>query len=318
MRPATRLVGAVLAGVLCLAAGREAMAEPARPLRYVSLNLLHGGVLSGLTGKDEDLEERLRIVVEELRALNPDVIGVQEASVSRRRGNVAKRLGGQLGFHYAHTTALFRIFAFDWTNHFIAWLMNFTEGPAILSRFPIVDVETHNLPRCNGWYDPRVLLYARLQTPWGELGVASTHATRGFCEASRVVELMLARRGPRPTVLMGDFNAGETSPGILALTNGAGFVDAFRTANPGVPGLTVWQRVTAPRPTVFRRVDYLFLLPGTEVPGRVVGSRVVLDAPRQLPGGRVLWPSDHYGVLAELEVLPPAAVSAREAPPDGS
>jgi hypothetical protein len=32
----------------------------------------------------------------------------------------------------------------------------------------------------------------------------------------------------------------------------------------------------------------------------VVASRVVLDAPGRRPDGRPLWPSDHYGVLAEI------------------
>ena len=76
-------------------------------------------------------------------------------------------------------------------------------------------------------------------------------------------------------------------------------------ANPSAPGLTVWQRVEAPEPTVRRRVDYVFLVPGTELPGMVRGSRVVLDVPGARPDGRVLWPSDHYGVLADLAVLPP-------------
>jgi hypothetical protein len=28
----------------------------------------------------------------------------------------------------------------------------------------------------------------------------------------------------------------------------------------------------------------------------------VLDHPGQLPDGRTLWPSDHYGVLAEVDI----------------
>jgi hypothetical protein len=53
-----------------------------------------------------------------------------------------------------------------------------------------------------------------------------------------------------------------------------------------------------------RRVDFVFLLPGHVVPGRVLSSRVVLNTPGTLANGEVLWPSDHYGVLAELDVFP--------------
>ncbi len=295
----------LLAGIFVFGGGpgaTDAMAQPAPPLKYLSYNILHGGVLSGWTGNDEALEARFRLAVEELRRLGPDIIGVQEASVSQRRGNVAERLGRALGFHYVFAPALFRLFPFEFINRQVSWLMNFQEGPAILSRFPILDSEVHALPRCNGFIDPRVLLYARVRTPWGDLGVASAHTSRGFCEAERVIELMEARRGPLPSVLMGDFNAREDSPAIRRLV-AAGLVDAFRVANPTDPGLTTWQRVHAPTSTVFGRVDYAFLLPGREVPGRVVASRVVLDAPRRLEDGTVLWPSDHYGVLSELDVF---------------
>jgi exonuclease III len=104
---------------------------------------------------------------------------------------------------------------------------------------------------------------------------------------------------------MGDFNAPEYSSAITALTSEAGFVDTFRVANPTAPGLTVWQRVYAPLPMAFRRVDYLFLLPGTDFPGKVLNSRLVLNVPGHLQDGQVLWPSDHYGVLTEVELFPP-------------
>ena len=291
----------------------QPMTGPAPPLRVLSYNVLHGGVLSGWAGTGEDLEARLRIAVEELRALDPDVIGVQEASVSRRRGNVAERLAQELGFHSAFAPALFRLFPLERVNRFAGWLMDFQEGPAILSRFPIVAWEAHDLPRCNGMYDPRVLVYATIRTPWGDIGIASTHTSRGFCEADRVIELMQARRGLLPSLLMGDFNADEESMGIRRLTQQAGFVDVFRAANPSAAGLTVWQPVHVPVPMVRRRVDFVFLVPGQAVPGRVRASRVVLDLPRTLADGTVLWPSDHYGVLAEVEVFGDAPAPAAEA-----
>ena len=61
----------------------EPVTGPAPALTYVTLNVLHGGVLSGLTGRDQDLERRLEIVAEELAALRPDIVGLQEASTSR-------------------------------------------------------------------------------------------------------------------------------------------------------------------------------------------------------------------------------------------
>jgi len=75
-------------------------------------------------------------------------------------------------------------------------------------------------------------------------------------------------------------------------------------ANPEAQGPTVWQRIEAPQSTVSRRVDFILFLNGRKSTASVLSSRIVLDRPGQLPNGSTLWPSDHYGVLAELEILP--------------
>jgi endonuclease/exonuclease/phosphatase family metal-dependent hydrolase len=271
----------------------------------VTFNLLHGGVFSGLRGNAQNLDRRLDLVVEELRALDADVIGVQEASWSRGRGNVAERLAARLGFHYVYAPASFRLFPSEILNRVVATVMNLTEGPAIISRFPIASWQAYDLPRCGRFTDPRVLLCAELRTPSGPLQVCSTHTSGSLCQHESVVNFMQERRGPLPLLLMGDFNAPERSPAIVALTQEAGFVDTFRSVNPAAPGLTVWQNVEVPHPTVFRRVDYVFLVPGTETSGQVLSSRVVLDTPQRLPDGQMVWPSDHYGVLTEVEVFSP-------------
>jgi endonuclease/exonuclease/phosphatase family metal-dependent hydrolase len=285
-------------------AGSQDAPEAGRPLKFVTFNLFHGGVFSGLGGDAKDLGGRLQIAAEELRLLGVDVVGLQEASTGRGRGNVAARLAAQLGFHHVYAPASSRFFGNHGVDRVIAFLLNFTEGPAVVSRFPITGWQIHDLPRCDRLMDSRVLLAADLLTPWGPLRVSSTHTRGDPCQTRRVAELLRNGGGPLPSVLMADLNAAEGSPAIAALTEGAGFVDAYRTANPTLPGPTVWQRIEEPAPTVWRRVDYVFVVPGAEVAGRVLSSRVVLDTPRPRPDGKVLWPSDHYGVLAELEVFP--------------
>jgi len=47
-------------------------------------------------------------------------------------------------------------------------------------------------------------------------------------------------------------------------------------------------------------VDYVLARPGRGDSLRVVASWVVLRTPGRGPDGLMLWPSDHYGVLAEL------------------
>ena len=64
----------------------------------------------------------------------------------------------------------------------------------------------------------------------------------------------------------------------------------------------MWQRIEVERPTASRRVDFIFVLNGLESMTGVRSSRVVLDRPGRLPDGAPLWPSDHYGVFAEIEI----------------
>jgi endonuclease/exonuclease/phosphatase family metal-dependent hydrolase len=112
---------------------------------------------------------------------------------------------------------------------------------------------------------------------------------------------------------MGDFNAEEDSPVITALTREGGLVDVFRRANPIAPGPTVWRGTTTVEVTARRRVDYLFLLPGTAFTGRILSSRVVADRLGRLPDGTSLRASDHSAVLATIQVFPSSLTSEAHA-----
>ena len=295
-----RLLGLILGVVI--AAGPAAVRAEDRPLRLVTFNLLHGGPWSSLTGGDLHLERRLAMIVEDLRALDPDVVALQESPVTRRHGDVAARIAQALGLdHRVHARATERVFRLRLLGRLITGALGFVEGPAVLSRFPITGTEVYDLPRCQRWLDPRVALRADLDTPGGALTVFSTHTSSDDCQTRRVAELARSAGG-RPVAVMGDLNAGEAAP-ALAVFRDDGFIDAFRAANPTAPGLTVWQRIDAPASTAARRVDYVFLRAGNGVTTTAVSSRVVLNTPRSGADGRVLWPSDHYGVFAEIELL---------------
>jgi endonuclease/exonuclease/phosphatase family metal-dependent hydrolase len=280
--------------------------DAGRPLRVVTFNLLHGGPWSEWTGDDQGLERRLEMVASELAALDPDIVALQEASVGRRRGHVAERLAQRLGLEHVHAAATDHVFGSRLLGRAILSVIGFREGPAILSRLPIVASEVVELPRCRRWWDPRVLLSATLRTPLGDLLVYSTHTSRDDCQLDRVRDVVRARRNGLPSLVMGDLNTSETMPALTAFGE-AGFLDAFRSANVGADGATVWQRVKAPVSTTSRRVDYILLLPGDTVRGRVTASRVVLKTPGRDADGATLWPSDHHGVLAEVSLAAPRA-----------
>lgn len=297
--PLPAVIGGLLLGLALLAS--PAAGEVPDAVRVVTFNLLHGGPASGLSGDDDHLDARLRLVARELRALAPDIVGLQESSITRGR-HVAARLAGELDLHWAHASATRRVSRIGILDRLIVWAMNFEEGPAVLSRWPIVETEIIDLPRCARFYDPRIVLRAAVETPLGRLQVFSTHLAHDACQARRLGEAVRSHAGPLPALLLGDFNASDATAWLRELVREVGLIDAYRAVNPDAGGATVWQRPDAQEPTVTRRVDFVFVLPGTAVPARVRSSRVILSTPGRLANGAALWPSDHYGVVADLAI----------------
>jgi hypothetical protein len=105
-----------------------------------------------------------------------------------------------------------------------------------------------------------------------------------------------------PVVLVGDLNsdAAEVGP-FSAYANliGAGFADTWLQVNPSKPGFTCCNApdLLNPTPTLTTRIDHVLTRPGLVVfNSHIVGT----DQDNRTPTG--LWPSDHAGVVAKLEL----------------
>ncbi|NGZ10110.1 MAG: hypothetical protein CV088_12105 [Nitrospira sp. LK70] len=296
--------------VMLLLCNPAAHAEEGRSdspgLRVLTYNLLHDGPWSGFFESGTHLAERLDMTIQELQQLQPDVIALQEASDSRKHGNVPQRIADALGYQMVFAPATEHIFGISLLDRLIAAAIGFREGPAILSRYPIAASEVYDLPRCQHRLDPRILLRAEITTPNGPVQVFSAHTSKGDeCQLQRVGELFREHRGKGQAILMGDLNTGEQSPVLTGWQKEAGFIDVFRVANPGVSGGTVWQNIYVEWPTADRRVDFIFLFDGGNEKSPIVrSSRLTFDHPGHLPNGDALWPSDHRGVLADIEFVP--------------
>jgi endonuclease/exonuclease/phosphatase family metal-dependent hydrolase len=271
-------------------------------LRVLTYNLLHDGGWSGFFESGTHLEERLAMTIQELQRLQPDVIALQEASVSRKHGHVPQRIADALGYQMVFEPATQHISGIGLLDRLITAAIGFKEGPAILSRYPIVTSEVSDLPRCQRRLDPRILLRAEINAPDGPIQVFSAHTAKGDdCQLQRVGELVREHRGTGRAILMGDLNTGDQSPVLTEWQKEPGFIDVFRVANPGVAGGTAWQNIFVEWPTTDRRVDFIFLFDGGSGNGPVVrASRLVFDQPGRLPNGDALWASDHRGVFAEI------------------
>jgi endonuclease/exonuclease/phosphatase family metal-dependent hydrolase len=293
--PRAAILAAVLAATL-------ARAEPLRPLRVVTYNVLHGGMTSGMRGDGARLDRRLTIATDRLRTLAPDLVGLQEASVGRGRGDVPARFAKALDMQHAFAPSRIPLgvaFAF-----LVRSVLGLEEGPAVLSRWLITRSDATPIARCSELYR-RMLVCAEVATPWGPLELCSTHVDGSACQAESLLAALARRPRTRPLVLTGDLNATEDSFGIARLLTDGGFVDTFRAANADATGPTVWQYVYAERPMARRRVDYVLVRPTADTQIHVVQSRVVLDAPEKNGDGTVLWPSDHYAVLSEIDPFTP-------------
>lgn len=273
-------------------------------LRLVTLNLW---------GTEPPLDRRLALAEEQLRALAPDVIGLQEV---RPLDGLAGRttadvLGDALGMQRVYEVTL------RWNDgDFFAGHPGGEEGLAILSRFPILEHRATRLPEARPT-EARILLSARLDTPAGAVWCHTTHLhyrlDDGVARERQVVaidDVLRAIDSDRPQLLCGDFNAPPDADEIRflrGLTTLAGrrthYQDAWLRCHPDERGHTWSSENEHTRPLrsldIDRRIDYVFVTTRRkDGRGTVKDCRVVLDQ-RDASG---ICASDHYGVLAEVQL----------------
>jgi endonuclease/exonuclease/phosphatase family metal-dependent hydrolase len=172
--------------------------------------------------------------------------------------------------------------------------------------------------------EPRSLLYARVETPFGELPVFVTHlnwklhhghvrlAQLGFI-VERIFELAPVDEASLPPVLMGDLNAEPDSDEIrylrgLATVEGRSvyFADAWTYAGDGSPGYTFDRknRFAALAHEPPRRIDYIFVRgPDRKFRGEPLLTRLAFASAEPGPDGE-LWPSDHFGLVTHIAASP--------------
>jgi endonuclease/exonuclease/phosphatase family metal-dependent hydrolase len=278
------------------------------PLRILTLNLWHD---SG------PWPERARLVRAWVERLDPHLIGFQEALRMPGHDQVPELLEG-LHYHVDHVAA--SPFWKTGREDVVGMV-----GNAVASRWPIAAREELALPD-SGDGEKRAALSVTLDSPHGPLGFTVTHLNwrldHGWIRERQVqalCELALRRRPQRgfPPILVGDFNAEPGSDEIRYVTGRASregrsvcFLDAWERAGAGGDGITWSNRNPYARTECEpeRRIDYVFVgLPRQrEGRGEVLDCRVVCHEPR---GG--VWPSDHFGVYAELRTQPiPKAAAA--------
>ncbi len=262
-------------------------------VRVVTLNLW---------GEQPPLERRLTLVIDGLRALDPDVVALQEVrQIADKVPNTAQTIAGALGLNCYFEVAT------PWGGG--------EEGLAILSRFAITERLMRELPHATA-EERRIVLGATLETPAGAMSVFTTHLTYRLSDGQKREDqlvaaeaLVQATRSELPKVLMGDLNATPDSDEIRwikGLRSVGGkrvfYQDAWSAVHDDQPGIT-WSRANTHAHklawlTLDRRIDYV-LVSAARRDGRgfVRDCRVVLDA-----ASEGCFPSDHFAVMADIQV----------------
>jgi endonuclease/exonuclease/phosphatase family metal-dependent hydrolase len=246
-------------------------------------------------------EERLVAIRAGVRALSPDLLGLQEV-LRLREGegdglDQAAAIAAGFGYHVAYGA-----------SEGERW------GNAALSRWPIVHTQVLDLPRV-GTEDKRTVLFAQVESQAGTIPFFVTHLNWKFDEGHvreaqvrAIVQYIdsLAADRAFPAILVGDFNAEPDADEIRflrGLTSLGGprrvyFRDAFAIAGGGSPGKTYCRSnaFAAPLREPDRRIDYIFVRgDGDRFRGEPIDARVGFD--EAVDG---VLPSDHFGVVATL------------------
>jgi endonuclease/exonuclease/phosphatase family metal-dependent hydrolase len=285
-------------------------------------------VTLNLWGVQPPLDRRLALAIRQLAQLGPDVVCLQE--VRPLDGRAGRTTADALADALA-MTARYEV-AVRWDDGaFGPGRPGGEEGLAIVSRWPLLEHRVLHLPEPRPT-EARILLSARLDTPAGPVWFHTTHLhyrlDDGVAREAQVVAIDEAIRAcgrgndDAPQVLCGDLNATPDSDEVRflrGLCTLAGrrthFQDAWLRLHPEplrgdgpARGITWSSDNEHTRPLrsldIDRRIDYV-LVTSRKKDGRgTVHACEVVLTDREGDGADAVCASDHYGVMADVQIAP--------------
>jgi endonuclease/exonuclease/phosphatase family metal-dependent hydrolase len=253
----------------CASSQRVAKEAESPSLTLVTFNIWHN---------QGDWPARLPLLIAAIRAVNPDVIALQEVLEDAAAGlpNQARTIADALGgyeLHFASTDAEGAPRRY---------------GNAILSRLPVESLDSRKLQPLD---DYRTAIRLRVSVGGRPVDIVNTHLAwqpdAAPVRARQIADLvsMLPRDGT-PLIVMGDFNAVQEDAGLAVLTG-----ERFFSALPRGTAVTTLNPAKNHPPRV---IDHIFAEAARFAPvrGAVIGVEPT--------GGE--YPSDHFGVAATLRL----------------
>lgn len=226
--------------------------------------------------------ERLPLLLTDMAALQPDLIGLQECVFAMQQDRI---LGAAGEGRYESRRG---------------WANRPEYGNAILGREPLALGAGDRLELSRG----RSALRVPVSLPSGtRLDFVVTHLHHEVADAqvrAEQAEVVIAWLGaiPGPLVVVGDFNADPTEPAYRLMLE-AGFRSASAEANGAEPPVTWPSGIQAPGMDLDGNpscLDYIWLRgPITVDSCRLAFDRPAVDDP-------TLFPSDHFGLSARVRI----------------
>jgi endonuclease/exonuclease/phosphatase family metal-dependent hydrolase len=241
-----------------------------------------------------DPETRLINIIEKLKVIDPDIIGLQEINESLNGGgidNQAKRIADSLSAFFGVEYHYFISF-----TH-LSWNNQFREFVGIISKYPVE--EEGFLSLVPGVF-PRKLVWNYINTPLGKINFFNTHlsfnsASVRFQQVQQIIPYIENIESANPgiaTILTGDFNDQPFASSIQLLTETGTdtfYISTFAEVNPGDPGYTM------PSNAPNAKIDYVFYKNTGSL--AIDTSIIVMDQPYS--GNNFC--SDHLGILTTFK-----------------
>jgi len=230
--------------------------------------------------------ERLPMLLADMAALQPDLLGIQECVFAVEQDRLIGAAGpGRYGIHRG-------------------WAGRPEYGNSILVREPLAG-EADDVARLDLGRNRSALRVAVRGEGIGEIAMVVTHLhhltadeAEREAQARTLVAWLAERPSPGGTIVVGDFNAEPVEATYRVMVE-AGFRSAHAEANGGEPAVTWPSGIQAPGMDTDGDpgcLDYIWL----SGPLRAVACRLAFDRPAA--GDTTLYPSDHLGLVARIQV----------------
>jgi endonuclease/exonuclease/phosphatase family metal-dependent hydrolase len=237
----------------------------------------------------KEIEARTGAVADLILAEKPHFVALQEVTDTTSYGNRDEVLAEAVGYEWV----------FEMTHDTLK------EGIAVLSRWPVVWHEAVQLPHEElGGLFKRAVLGVRAASNVGEMQFFCTHltvdsdSTKKADQAAAALEFIESHPSALPAFFAGDMNAKPDELAMRMLRGEAehgglkgDLVDSWLAVNGADPGFT------QPSDNPTKRIDYIYLVPGTGSTAEVRSCETVFTKP--VNGVMV---SDHLGLLCHYTV----------------